>query len=456
MIACERAGPPRPLANAAKPGLACTTIEEVFALDTNEIDLGTAFLLADRELDAAIDMRACIDRLDELARAFMARCEPGEPIEDTLRHLVDTASRAPRSGHAIEYEYTQSLLSRVIEQGRGSCVSLSALYLAIAERAGLELHGVLLPNHFKVRHEGDVGIHEIETTNERISRGRDDRFLRFFSERDRVSSRFGETLPARDSLANYVAEIGHRLHDAGSSARGLELCRLAIAAWPELESAHLLIGNIESDIDAKSGRGIAAYQRALEIRPDDAYVWLKLGHAYLRAGSCSSALAPCSRAIELDPDLAPAWLRLAQVHLCQRRLEDALATCRSARAVSLDRIHPQDVIAINAMRGTYRGFEAEVYRTESAICVDLARVLSGQTPIDMSREEAMSRTERWLALSDLCKALATPELFPLETGRWAHRSATDSMSSNAQLGADPELIDLAAKASAHLDALGST
>ena len=201
------------------------------------------------------------------------------------------------------------------------------------------------------------------------------------------------------------------------------------------------------------GAGIAAYQRALEVRPDDAYVWLKLGFAYARSGSCALALAPCTKALELDRDLAPAWLRLAGVQLCLGELEDALAACRSAREVRLDRIHVSDAAAIIGFYGNARRFHAETYRTESNIYQALGRRLSGRTPAGMGRTEAMLQLERWLTLSDLCMTLASPELYPLETARWAYQSANERMRSNALLAADQTLIDLAATASAHLKTL---
>ncbi|MFN0244711.1 MAG: transglutaminase family protein [Planctomycetota bacterium] len=453
--ACDRREPQRPLANAGKQGLSCSKIEDVFALAPDEIDLGSACLLADREVDAALDLRACIERLDQLAHEFLWRGEPDDSIEETLQHLVAVAAEAPRSGEPIEYEYTQPQLARVIDHGKGNCVSLSALYLAIAERAGLDLRGVLLPYHFKVRHERPDGVYEIETTNGRISRGRDDAIARYFSERDRSSSRFGETLSPRDTLAHYVAECGNRLHRMGGSARGLELCQLAIAACPDLLMAHVFVGDIETEFDATSGKGIAAYQRALEIRPDDAYIWLRLANAYIRSGSCPQALTSCSKALALDRDLAPGWLRLAEIHLCVGSLDDGLAACRTARELRPERMHVQDSVAIAAFYGDYRHFEAETYRTESRICAEFSRRYSGKPPTGMALADAMLQTELWLSRSNFCTTLACPELFPLETGRWAYQSATERMRADARLAADSTLIELAKAASAHLKAIGA-
>jgi tetratricopeptide (TPR) repeat protein len=52
-------------------------------------------------------------------------------------------------------------LSSVIGERRGNCLGLGALYLAIGERTGMPLDGVLLPGHFFVRTR-DPGRHNVE------------------------------------------------------------------------------------------------------------------------------------------------------------------------------------------------------------------------------------------------------------------------------------------------------
>jgi tetratricopeptide (TPR) repeat protein len=52
-------------------------------------------------------------------------------------------------------------LSSVLRDRRGSCLGLGALYLAIGERLGVPLDGILLPGHFFVRTRG-AGAHNVE------------------------------------------------------------------------------------------------------------------------------------------------------------------------------------------------------------------------------------------------------------------------------------------------------
>lgn len=50
------------------------------------------------------------------------------------------------------YSENNSLLPRIIETRRGIPISLTLIYMFIAERAGMKVHGVNLPGHFIARH----------------------------------------------------------------------------------------------------------------------------------------------------------------------------------------------------------------------------------------------------------------------------------------------------------------
>lgn len=55
-----------------------------------------------------------------------------------------------------------SYLHRVIETGVGIPISLSIVYSAVAEEAGIELHGVAAPMHFLTRYDGSGGTYFVD------------------------------------------------------------------------------------------------------------------------------------------------------------------------------------------------------------------------------------------------------------------------------------------------------
>jgi regulator of sirC expression with transglutaminase-like and TPR domain len=74
-----------------------------------------------------------------------------------------------------------SYLHRVIETGVGIPISLSLVYVAAGQRAGIDLVGVASPMHFLVRYDGDDGTYFLDPFNQ----GRilsHDRCLRWLSQ----------------------------------------------------------------------------------------------------------------------------------------------------------------------------------------------------------------------------------------------------------------------------------
>jgi regulator of sirC expression with transglutaminase-like and TPR domain len=59
-----------------------------------------------------------------------------------------------------------SYLHRVIETGVGIPISLSLVYVAAAQRAGIELVGVASPMHFLVRYDGSDGTYFVDAFNQ--------------------------------------------------------------------------------------------------------------------------------------------------------------------------------------------------------------------------------------------------------------------------------------------------
>ncbi|HUQ71834.1 MAG TPA: transglutaminase-like domain-containing protein, partial [Planctomycetaceae bacterium] len=59
-----------------------------------------------------------------------------------------------------------SYLHRVIETGIGIPISLSLVYVAAAQRAGIDLVGVASPMHFLVRYDGSEGTYFLDAFNQ--------------------------------------------------------------------------------------------------------------------------------------------------------------------------------------------------------------------------------------------------------------------------------------------------
>lgn len=124
-----------------------------------DVDLTTVALELARDAYPKLDFRPTWEwieaRAQELAGPVArARCESA-----ALRELsVCLAEHYGIYGDPQAYDSADSsYLHRIIETGRGIPISLSVLYMAVAQRVGIDLRGVCAPLHFLTRTEAASG-----------------------------------------------------------------------------------------------------------------------------------------------------------------------------------------------------------------------------------------------------------------------------------------------------------
>lgn len=115
-------------------------------------ELESGALLLSRTVNPDLDVGACCTQLDSLA----ARCREliAEPM--TAREKCRVLNRVlfhefGLHGNADNYtDPRNSYLDQVLARRKGIPISLSIVYLLVAERVGLQLESVALPGHFMV------------------------------------------------------------------------------------------------------------------------------------------------------------------------------------------------------------------------------------------------------------------------------------------------------------------
>jgi regulator of sirC expression with transglutaminase-like and TPR domain len=119
----------------------------------DEVDLTVAALELARDAEPDLDfgptLAWCDARAAELAGP-LARANNDQKILDALTECL--AVRHGLTGDPAAYDSPDgSYLPQVIKARRGIPISLSLVYLAVADRAGLGLKGVCAPGHFLTR-----------------------------------------------------------------------------------------------------------------------------------------------------------------------------------------------------------------------------------------------------------------------------------------------------------------
>ncbi len=95
-----------------------------------------------------------LGRIDGLAAEVVDRLGSQRTAADAIRQLrgVLFERHGFRGNQEAYYDPRNSFLNEVLERRLGIPITLSVLYIEVAARAGLTLHGVGFPGHFLVKH----------------------------------------------------------------------------------------------------------------------------------------------------------------------------------------------------------------------------------------------------------------------------------------------------------------
>jgi tetratricopeptide (TPR) repeat protein len=145
----------------------------------------------------------------------------------------------------------------------------------------------------------------------------------------------------------------------------------AIDLDPEDAAPHNGLGNVYADL-GRYEEAIAAFQRAIDLDPEDAYPRNGLGTVYYQQGRYEEAIAAYQRAIDLDPEYASPHNGLGNVYDDLGRHEEAIAAYQ--RAIELD---PEFAYPHNGLGNVYHDLGR--YEEAEAAC---------QRAIDLDPEDA--------------------------------------------------------------------
>ena len=126
----------------------------------DEVDLGRAALAIAEGEYPQLDIEACVAKIDRLASA-VSDCSRGETDPYRLMASLNYVlfNQEGFQGNRDEYyDPKNSFLNDVIERKKGISITLAVLYMEVARRVGLTLHGVGFPGHFLVKYPEDEVI----------------------------------------------------------------------------------------------------------------------------------------------------------------------------------------------------------------------------------------------------------------------------------------------------------
>lgn len=122
----------------------------------HEVDLFGAAMVIARLGGHHVDPFRAAASLDRFAEAVLDRAGDGAS-QDALAHAIDHQLFTIEGFHGNTTNYpdpANSYLDRVVEERSGIPITLSLVYMEVAQRVGLECDGVGYPKHFIVRYGG--------------------------------------------------------------------------------------------------------------------------------------------------------------------------------------------------------------------------------------------------------------------------------------------------------------
>jgi len=232
-----------------------------------------------------------------------------------------------------------NLLEEVVANRQGQCVGLSMLYLTLAQRLGLPVRGVIVPNHFFVRYEdprtGFTRNIDLNLGGRKLS---DSYYIctkRIAAEE--VGTTYLKSLTPVESLAYLIHMRGYLRTMEGNFAEALKDHQLA-SQWVH---AKVISQNFQGDVHAAQAESLAQAEpaksaeqknRALElyyqaIQTDQFFCpsYLNCARVLAAQGNLNSAIYECTRALKVNPDYPLALVFRAKYYYDNGQYSEALA-----------------------------------------------------------------------------------------------------------------------------------
>lgn len=314
------------LANEDKRGLRIATIDGVFRLPEEEVDLATAALLLSREWGTDKTLFTYRRKIDQMAEEILRRLEDKHLSADYRAIDVVNEYLFKELGfHSVQDadDPDDLFLHVVLERKRGYCLSLSMLYLSIAERIGMPVYGVVVPGHFFVRYDDGKRKYNIETTSGG-GIADDKHYLEKFKPPAGDKTVYFKNLTKKQSLGCFFNNLGNCYIERGQSDLAYEYLAGAIQINPSLGEARTNLGNVLLRLN-RPAEAVVQYEQALSLIGPDATTYNNMGNAYYAVGQYERAKELYLQAIQLKRDFIDAYRNLAGTYQSLGQLDKAVS-----------------------------------------------------------------------------------------------------------------------------------
>ena len=325
-----------PLANENKDGLYAKSIEQVLRLEPEQIDIGIAALIVSEQWSDMVGGRRYQQMLDEMALEIRNRlgAKGLKPNQQAIPVINEYLFDELGFKSVKEADDPNDLfLHRVLDKKQGYCLSLSILYLAIGERLGISLYGVVVPGHFFVRYDDGNMRFNIETTSSGGTASDDHYIKKFKVHQSRDGNIYMTNLNPLQTLGCFFNNLGNSYLAINNNKQALASFIKAVEINPNLAEARANLGNMYLQ-EGNTEDAINEYRLALQLSPEDARVFNNLGNAYAQKDLIDQAIVQYNYSIKLDPNVADAYRNLSIMYNRKKLFDRSLVNIE--KAISLE------------------------------------------------------------------------------------------------------------------------
>ncbi len=344
--------------------------QSLLSVDDESLDIAEAALLLAKEEYSEIKIEDYIECVDWYARMIKARIVDG----DEPKSIINTINEFLFDELEFTYVQTGNLeglyLNKVIDRRKGNCVGLSILYLSIAERLGLPLFGVNVPEHIFVRYDDGEQKINIETGHKGM--GLSDSFyishsIERFDEKSVEHGCYLQNLNTKEVISNILLNRSKIRREGGDHKGALGDCKKSILLNPKNPGAYCnrgvvyekmgLISEAIKDYSTaislnrkyasayynrgsllgvlgKYGKAIGNFNEAIAISPGFTLSYLNRAIAFKKMGKVDKAIQDYNKIIEIEPDYAQAYCNRGVAFAETGRIDDAMNDLN--KAIELD------------------------------------------------------------------------------------------------------------------------
>jgi regulator of sirC expression with transglutaminase-like and TPR domain len=205
----------------------------------------------------------------ELKGRLASEVEPHRVVRLTNKYFFE--EQGFNGNRDDYYDPRNSYLNEVMDRRVGIPITLSVLYIAVSERAGLPVKGVGMPGHFLVKYEPAASSEEIfiDPYHRRIldREGCTALLQELFGQETEIKPSFFKASSRRQILARMLNNLKALYLSRGDLQRALTASDRIMMADPHLTSEWRDRGTIEFQLHHDTA-ALSDFTRYLEIRPE--------------------------------------------------------------------------------------------------------------------------------------------------------------------------------------------